>query len=153
MYTKETTYIDFDGTEVTEELCFHLTKAEITEMEYSVGGGLVNMIQRLQKEQDVGKIIDLIKSLILKAYGEKVTDRKGRERFVKTEAGREFFQATEAYSAMFMNFLEDPDSFNAFLIGILPVDMQKDVKDQLSKGGDTAMITDKGSVAPPKAVR
>ena len=151
MYKYEAKYIDFDGSEVKEDLWFHLTKAEITEMEYSVGGGLINTIQRLQKEQDIGQIINLIKNIVLKSFGEKVMDRQGRERFIKTEAGREVFQATEAYSSMFMGFLENPDSFNAFLIGILPVDMQKDVKDELSKNGQAALTA--GSVAPPKAVR
>lgn len=151
MYKYEAKYIDFDGSEVKEDLWFHLTKAEITEMEYSVGGGLINTIQRLQKEQDIGQIINLIKNIVLKSFGEKVMDRQGRERFIKTEASREFFQATEAYSSMFMGFLENPDSFNAFLIGILPVDMQKDVKDELSKNGQAALTA--GSVAPPKAVR
>lgn len=151
MYTKEVKYVDFDGSEVTEELWFHLTKAEITEMEYSVNGGLVNTIKRLQKEQDISKIISLIKNIILKSFGEKVMDRAGRERFVKTETAREIFASTEAYSEMFMSFIQDPDSFNAFLIGVLPIDMQKEVKDQLSSDGQPALTS--GQVAPPKAVR
>lgn len=151
MYKKEIKYVDFDGKEVSEEHWFHLTKAEITEMEYSVGGGLINAIQRLQKEQDIGKIIDIVKSIVLKSFGEKIIDRQGRERFVKTEAAREIFASTEAYSTIFMSFIEDPDSFNAFLIGVLPVDMQKDVKEQLAKENKPALSS--GQVAPPKAVR
>jgi hypothetical protein len=150
MYKYEANYVDFDGSNKKEDLWFHLTKAEITEMEYSVGGGLINSIQRLQEEQDIGKIIDIIKMLILKSFGEKIVDRQGRERFVKTETAREIFASTEAYSELFMSFLENPDSFNAFLIGILPVDMQKDVKTQLETGNPALP---NNQVAPSKAVK
>lgn len=152
MYQKTITYTDFDGNEQKEDFWFHLTKAEITEMEYSKRGGLTQMIEKLRTLQDTGKIIALIKDLILRSYGEKVMDRNGKERFIKTESLREAFAATEAYSEMFMGFLQNPDSFNAFIIGIMPVDMQKEVKEQLAKDRKNALPVN-GSVAPPKAIR
>lgn len=155
MYRYEATYTDFDGQQAKDELWFHLTKAEITEMEFSKKGGLTQMIERLRTTEDTSKIIGLIKDLVLKAYGEKVMDRTGKERFVKNEALREAFAATEAYSEMFMGFLQDPDKFNAFIIGIMPVDMQADAKKELEKlkNGEQPALPNNGSVAPPKAVR
>lgn len=158
MYQKTITYTDFDGNEQKEDFWFHLTKAEITEMEYSKRGGLTQMIEKLRTLQDTGKIIALIKDLVLRSYGEKVMDRNGKERFIKTESLREAFAATEAYSEMFMGFLHNPDAFNEFIIGIMPVDMQADAKRELDKlkmngGKPDALPAAQGSVAPPKAIR
>lgn len=156
MYAHESKYIDFDGNEQKETLFFHLTKAEITEMEFSKKGGLTQMIEKIRAAEDTSQIIDLVKTLILKAYGEKVMDRSGKERFVKNASLAEAFAATEAYSEMFMGFLEDPDKFNAFIIGIMPVDMQADAKKELERlknGEQPTIATSQGSVAPPKALR
>lgn len=149
MYKKTIKYTDEEGNLQEEEFNFHLTKAEITELEYSYGGGLVAVIERLSKKQEIGKVIEIIKSVVLKAYGEKVTDRTGKERFIKTKDASDIFAATEAYSELFMGFVGNPDAFNEFLIGIMPIDMQADVRKAMKEQGKLQ----KNNPAPPKALK
>ena len=149
MYKKTIEYTDEEGNLQKEEFNFHLTKAELTELEYSYGGGLTAVIDFLSKKQEIGKVIEIIKSVVLKAYGEKVTDRTGKERFIKTKEASDIFAATEAYSELFMGFVENPDAFNEFLIGIMPIDMQADVKKAMEEHGKLQ----KNNPAPPKALK
>jgi hypothetical protein len=99
MYTKTITYTDFDDNQRTEKLYFNFTKAELSEMEFSVAGGLKNMLQKIIETQDQVKLAALFKELILKSYGEKSDD--GR-RFIKTKEVVEAFEQSAAYSELYM---------------------------------------------------
>ena len=46
------TYNDYNGVSRTEDFYFNLTQAEATELELSVDGGLVEMINRIVAAQD-----------------------------------------------------------------------------------------------------
>lgn len=115
------TSTNFDGEEITEDLYFNLTKAEIMEMELSISGGFGEMMQRIINAKDTPSIIKVFKDLILRAYGEKSADGK---RFVKNDALREAFSQTQAYSDLFMELATNTDSATKFVNGILPQDMQ-----------------------------
>ena len=128
MISKTVKYVDAIGNAVEEELWFNLTKAEITEMEYSVKGGLSAMIQKISSTKDPKQIISVVKDLVLRAYGEQYTDSKGIVRFMKNQDLRDVFAATEAYSTLFMSFIENVDEFNDFIIGIMPLDMQTEIR-------------------------
>lgn len=117
MLKKKMTYMDYDGNERTEDFYFNLSRAEITEMEASETGGLVNMIERVIAEQDSKQIIKIFKDLILKSYGVKSPDGK---RFIKSDELREAFTQTEAYSDLFMELAENADSAATFVNGIVP---------------------------------
>ena len=117
MLKKTMTYTDYDGNERTEDFYFNLTKAELTEMEMSHDGGLVKLIEKIVAEQDVKRIIEIFKDLILNAYGEKSAD--GR-RFIKNAEIKESFAQTEAYSDLFMELASDADSAAEFVNGIIP---------------------------------
>lgn len=111
------TYPDYNGGTRTEDFYFNLTQAEITEMELSVDGGLVEMINRIVAAQDGRQIIATFKDIILRAYGEKSPDGK---RFVKSQELRDAFSQTEAYSKLFMELATDADAAAAFVNGIVP---------------------------------
>lgn len=111
------TYKDYNGVSRTEDFYFNLTQAEITEMEVSVDGGLVEMINRIVAAQDGKQIIALFKDIILRAYGEKSPD--GR-RFIKTQELRDAFAQTEAYSDLFMELATDSKAAANFVNGIIP---------------------------------
>lgn len=134
MLKKTITYVDYNGTERTEDFYFNLTKAELMEMEMSTNGGLTEMIQNIVQAQDAPSIIKIFKDLILKAYGEKSLDGK---RFVKVnDAGiplSNAFSQTEAYSQLFMELATDSDAASNFVNGILPQDTLKDAKEQAPK--------------------
>lgn len=117
MLVKTITYTDFNGVERTEDFLFNLTKSELTEMEMSLNGGLVNLIKKVSNEQDSAKIMEIFKDLILKAYGEKSIDGK---RFVKNNEIREAFSQTMAYDALFMELAFNAEAAAVFVNGITP---------------------------------
>lgn len=117
MLKKTITYTDYDGNERTESFYFNLSKAEITEMELSESGGLIKIIEKIVEESNTPKIIELFKTVILKAYGEKSNDGK---HFVKSEELSKAFSHTEAYSELFMEIATDHEAATAFINGIVP---------------------------------
>ena len=117
MYKMGLTYEDFDGNERTEDFYFNLTKAEVTELETSMNGGLSNLLEKIVNEKDNEKIISYFKMLVLKAYGQKSLD--GRI-FMKNDQLRDEFACTAAYSEIFMKLATDADIAAEFVNGILP---------------------------------
>lgn len=122
MIKKTITYVDYNDVERTEDFYFHLTNAEIMEMEMSEVGGLTEKIQRIVAAQNAPEIIKLFKELVLTAYGVKSAD--GRQ-FIKNEELRTSFSQTEAYSQIFMELATDDKAAAAFVNGIIPADAAK----------------------------
>ncbi len=121
MLKKTITYIDYNGSERTEDFYFNLSKAEVMEMEMSTQGGLAERIQKIVSAQDAPAIIQVFKDLIMKAYGEKSPDGK---RFIKSAALSEAFTQTEAYSQLFMELATDASKAAEFVNGIIPSGLQ-----------------------------
>lgn len=117
MLKKTITYTDYDGNQRIEDFYFNLTKAEVTEMELSVNGGLVKFLEKIVAEQDSKQIVEKFKDLILRAYGEKSPDGK---RFIKSQELRDAFSQTEAYSDLFIELASNADAAAAFVNGIIP---------------------------------
>lgn len=117
MYKRTITFTDYDGNERTEDFYFHLTEAEVTEMEMGIKGGLTKMMQKLVSTQDTGRIVEVFKELLLKAYGEKSPD--GR-RFMKSKEITDNFVQTEAYSMLFMELATDAKAAAEFFNGVIP---------------------------------
>lgn len=124
MLKKTITYTDYNDVERTEDFYFNLSKAEVMEMQMSTTGGLAEMIQRIVAAQDAPAIIKVFKDLVLKAYGQKSPDGK---RFIKTDELAAEFAQTEAYSQLFMELATDADAAAAFVNGIVPADVAKQV--------------------------
>ena len=121
MLKKTITYTDYNGETRKEDFYFNMTRAEITELELSIDGGLSDMIKRVTEATDVPSIIKIFKDLVLKAYGQKSPDGK---RFIKSKALSEEFSQTEAYSDLFMELATDATAAAAFVNGIMPQDIQ-----------------------------
>ena len=124
MLKKTITYTDYNDVTRTEDFYFNLSKAELMEMEMSTSGGLAEIIKKIVAAQDTPSIIKIFKELILKAYGEKSSDGK---RIVKSEEISNAFAQTEAFSDLFMELATDADAASAFVNGIIPADMAKQV--------------------------
>ena len=122
MLKKTIAYIDYNGTTRKEDFYFNLTQAEVTELEVSVEGGLVEMINRIVAAQNGKVIIETFKDIILRAYGEKSPD--GR-RFIKNQEVRDAFAQTEAYSNLFMELATDAKAASEFVNGIVPPKTEK----------------------------
>ena len=132
MLKKTITYTDYNGAERTEDFYFNLSKAEITEMEMGVKGGLTETITRSVAAQDSPAIIKIFKDLILKAYGVKSPDGK---RFEKSEELSTEFAQTEAYSNLFMELAFDANKAAEVINGIVPADLAKEAAKEAKKRG------------------
>ena len=117
MLKKTITYNDYNDVERTEDFYFNLTEAEVTELELSTAGGLVDMINRIVAAKDGKQIVHTFKDLILRAYGEKSPDGKY---FIKNDEVRARFSQTEAYSKLFMELATDAKAAADFVAGIIP---------------------------------
>jgi hypothetical protein len=124
MLTKSITYKDFNGVERTEEFFFHLTKADLVEMQLSVYGGLDAMIKRIVNTTNEPELIKMFKELILKSYGEPSADGKRFVRFAPDgHRLADDFAQTAAYSVLFMELATDAEAAAKFVNGITPEDM------------------------------
>lgn len=117
MLKKTQTYVDFDGQQRTEDFYFNLTEAELTEMEYSMNGGLSQLLEKIIRENDQKQIIEYFKEIVIRAYGVKSLD--GRQ-FTKNDKLREEFASTIAYSDIFMELAHDANKAAEFVNGIMP---------------------------------
>lgn len=117
MLKKTVTYVDYNGVQRTEDFYFNLSKAEVTEMELSVDGGLSVMLENIVASKDNKQIIAIFKEIVLKSYGEKSPD--GR-RFIKSKELSEAFSQTEAYSEIFMSLALNEKEASDFINGIMP---------------------------------
>lgn len=135
MLKKTITYEDFNGETVSEDFFFHLSKAELVELELSHKGGLAESIQKIIDAEDGKQIIAEFKNIILGAYGKRSDDGK---RFIKNQALREEFESTEAYSVLFMEVVTETDKAIEFVNGIVP----KGLKEEAAKitGADLSVV-------------
>jgi hypothetical protein len=117
---KTITYTDFNGEEVSEDFFFHLSKAELVELELSHPGGMSAALERIVASEDGKSIIAEFKNIILGSYGQKSLD--GR-RFIKNAQLREEFESSEAYSTLFMELVMDAGAAAEFINGIIPQGM------------------------------
>ena len=119
MLKKTISYVDFDGNERTEDFYFHMSKAELVELNVSATGGLQKTLEKIVAEQNGKRIMEQFKDILFKAYGEKSLDGK---RFMKSKELSEAFSQTEAYSVLFMELVTDAEKAAAFVNGIMPKD-------------------------------
>ena len=122
MLKKTIKYTDYNGVERTEDFYFNLNKAEIMEMQLTTVGGLDAYLKKIISAQDMPTLMRIFKDLVLKSYGVKSDD--GR-RFIKNEKLREEFEQTEAYSILYMELSTDAEAAAAFVNGIIPADVAK----------------------------
>ena len=122
MIKKTMTYTDFNGVERTEDFYFHLTEAEIMEMEIGTAGGLAEMIKRIVDAKDYPTILKTFKDVVLKAYGIKSPD--GR-RFEKSEQISAEFAQTKAYSMLFVELATNHEVAAEFINGVIPQEAKK----------------------------
>jgi len=120
---KTITFEDFNGTQVSEDFFFHLSKAELVELELSHKGGLSESLKRIIDAEDGKGIIAEFKNIILSAYGQRSDDGK---RFIKNQQLREEFESSEAYSTLFMELVTNTDSAIEFINGVIPAGMAEE---------------------------
>lgn len=125
MLKKSITFEDFNGDTVTEVHHFHLSKADLIELEMSYPEGLAATIQKIVDSEDGHAIVREFKKLLISAYGVQSEDGK---RFIKNETLREEFLQSEAYSTLFMDLIVNADAAIEFINGIVPKGLEQDLK-------------------------
>lgn len=130
MLKKTITYVDYNGETQTEDFFFNLTRAELMEMELKTEGGMEQMIDKMTKEEDTAKIVEMFKEIIITAYGVKSLDGK---KFRKRPEDKEDFLDSAAYDALFVELISNPDEAAAFVSGIIPADVSEQAKAEMNK--------------------
>lgn len=132
MLKKTVTYEDYNGEERTEDFYFNLSKVECMELEFGYNGGetLSGSIRTLMNAGDVGKIIETIKSILLKSYGVKSPDGK---RFVKNDDVCTAFEESPAFEQIYWELVTDVDKAADFIGGIAPKTVRESLGDDPKK--------------------
>ena len=117
MLKKQITYTDYNGITRTETFHFNLNKAELVKMDLLTEGGMEERINKMIESKDHKEIVELLDSIIMKAYGEKSSDGK---RLNKSDEISTAFAQTEAYSELFIELMSDADATAKFIAAIVP---------------------------------
>lgn len=109
------------GENEEREYRFHLSKPEITDLEFDTEEKLSDKIKIVMAKKDDSAIYRIFKELIFKSYGEVSADGS---RFIKEDAdgkplAKKFMQ-TDAYSQLFEELCSDENAIVAFFKGLLP---------------------------------
>lgn len=117
MVSRDITYTDYDGKEVTKRFWFNLTESDVQEIDMDFPGGLAGVIDGLKEDPNIVKILKAFKAIILKAYGVRTPDKK----FYKDDIETKAFAASDAYSKLFMGFMTDSHGdILEFITGMFP---------------------------------
>lgn len=130
MLKKTIAYKDFNGNDRNEEFWFHMSEAELAEMQLSVNGGMESLMRQIINTRDTARLIKIFKDLVLNSYGEKSLD--GRLFQKSPELSRAFSQ-TPAYSILFMELATDADKAAEFLNGIVPDSIKAKVQEGMKQ--------------------
>lgn len=117
MFKKTIKYEDYNGIQREEDFYFHLNKAEMLELQLTKEGGFEAYLEGIIKAENTTELIKFFKELILMSYGVKSEDGK---RFMKSDALREEFSQTEAFSELFTELATDDEAAANFVNGIFP---------------------------------
>lgn len=142
MLKKTVTYRDYDNNERTETLWFNMNRFELTEFAAELpddlfkglsGENNMETVSRIANEMGSKGVIDFIKNLVLKSYGEKSED--GR-RFKKSPELSEEFSQTIAFDTFMSELLSDDNAAANFVNSIIPADMAEKLSEVKSGIGE-----------------
>lgn len=135
MLKKHIVFTDYNGNERAEDHYFNLNESEIADMELSVNGGMMALLNQIVTEQDGAKISSMFKTIIEKSYGKKTLDGRG---FEKSEEIFKSFYFTEAYNKLYMELLTEKGAAAKFVNGILPHSFKAKATEALTPAAETA---------------
>lgn len=110
--------IKFDGLDgpMEEEFLFHLSKADLIEMEFNAGGGMADYLDRIAKSSDTKAIYQEFKKIVGMAIGFRTPEGA----FSKTKEYRDQFLASEAFSELVVELLQSEQAAAQFIAGVIP---------------------------------
>jgi len=119
---KDITFQDLEGNPVTETHYFHLSKADLIELQLGKEGGFEEWLKKVIEAEDGKTLIRELKDIILMSYGTKSEDGT---RFVKSKEARDAFANSEAFSELFSEIALDADAASAFVNAVMPQGLTK----------------------------
>jgi hypothetical protein len=131
MIRKELTYKNLFGDEVTKELYFHFTLAELVEMEASEGEALSARLLSIDR-QNGAQILKTFKDLVQQAYGVRTPDGE----FEKDSDEAAKFIKSQAFDELLAELMKDPKLAAEFVNGLFPADLQKTAAEIAAASGD-----------------
>ena len=138
MIKKPVTFTDYDGEQKVVNLYFHLNKFEWLELETYTKGGLIENLSHALETNNAKKTIDLLKKIILRAYGEKDpetgTFEKDDDRAIR-------FSRTEAFSELFYELAYNEEASREFFMGLIPPEIRENGLGNTNPGNVTALPT------------
>lgn len=132
MVKKTVTYMNpFTEQMVTEDHYFHISKADLVEMEVEEHGatytkdgetltGMRAHLQRIVDSEDGKAVLKEFKAILRRAYGKKVGDR-----FIKNSEVWSEFEGSEAYSELVFELLTHGDKLAEFVNKIVPGNLEE----------------------------
>lgn len=137
MVKKTITYVDpLTDQQVTEDHYFHISKADLLEMEMEEhnakytskdGQELTGMqahLQRIVDSEDPKLVLGEFKAIVKRAYGRKVNDR-----FVKSPEIWAEFEGSEAYSEFLFSLLTNAEESASFVNSVVPGNLEQIAKE------------------------
>lgn len=119
MIKRELTYTNYvTGKEEKEVAYFHLNKADMIRIVGRSNTDWETHIKNVMDSGDTDKILDLIEEVIGTSYGAKSED--GRS-FIKDREEQKKFINSEPYAELMAEFIQDPNSAEAFFKGVVGV--------------------------------
>ena len=112
---------DYDGNPTTTIAYFHLNKFEWLELETYTKGGLIQNLESALETNSAKKTIDLLKKIILRAYGEKNSETGA---FEKDDDRAIRFSKTEAFSELFYELAYDENKSKEFFLALIPPELR-----------------------------
>ena len=128
MLKKMISYKDYDGNDKTEAKYFHLNKFEWLELETYTKGGLIENLKHAIESGNAKKTIDLLKKIILRAYGKKNPETG---EFEKNDDNAIAFSKTEAFSELFYQLAYDETASKDFFLGLIPQELRAETEKKM----------------------
>lgn len=125
MLKKTINYTDYDGNPASLVAHFNLNKFEWIELQAYTKGGLMENLQHALEVNNAKKTIDILKKIILTAYGEKDPETGA---FLKDEDRAVAFSRTEAFSELFMELAYNEEASKEFFFGLIPADVREEAE-------------------------
>lgn len=134
MYAKVIKFEDFNGVKREEEHFFNLNKAEVIKWLTTSGDyTLDKVLERLSKERNGKKIMEIFEEMIKMSYGKPSLD--GRK-FEKTDDIWNDFYQSDAYSELFTELVTDAAKAADFVNKIIPKDLAEEVAKIIKENPD-----------------
>lgn len=138
MFEREFNCEGINGKMYKETWDFHLSKADMVEINYGTYFGLDEMMKRLIDAHNGKEIMNLVRTIILKAVGRPSAD--GR-RFLRNDEIRSEFESSDAYSQLFTELVTTPDKLLEFIASAMPAEMGAKLRETVSAEDKTSNET------------